>query len=926
MNPVLNPLPRVVELADEVVRLCRVDTGAAWQTAKEALRIAEGSTEPRALAWAVRALGNVSHIADRNVQAVEYYDRASRLFHEAGDQLEDARTLSSLVMPLAMLGQYERSLACAASARAMFERLGEIARIARLEINLGNVYHRQDRFPEALQCYVSALGGIDSRQDPEACAVILSNQATTLISMNRFGEALETYRRARDFCASQNMTLLVAQADYNIAWLHYLRGRYSQAMEMLHRARASFESAEGAFHLGLCDLDESEICLELNLAADARRLARRAGERFLQVGTSYELAKSLVCEARAEHAAGDSAKALGLLQQASLLFSGEANESWVRIVALYQSLVHLQSSSPALALQPALDAKKFFTRQGAATRAIFAGLLAARAYFATGDPVRAEEEIRGALQSLEGLEAPWLAFHGHLLGGKISLWRGRTGAARQAYRAAISALNAMRHSIRFDEIKIAFVQDKVEAFETFVLLCLEAAHEDPALASDRGKALLQEAFGAIEASKSRSQANLIARAATTPAAAGDALSRRIEDLREELNGCYRRLLHREFRKDAPCSPEPAGLLHEIRSREDELLDALRRLPAAEQYTAVEKPPASLKEIQECLPPDTQLVEFFKAEDTVLAAIIGRDHLQFFPGLSLASRVERSLRLFRFQISRMSTGEPDVSEEIKGEGSLVHLESLYHLLIAPLAAHLTAEHLVIVPHGFLHGLPFHALHEKGRFLGDRYTISYAPSATLLRDCLLRRPASGSHSLLLEAQDEGLSHVPREIEELRGLLPEAEVARGARPGMEALRSSGATARFLHIAGHGVFRQEHPLFSSIQLGEGSLTLLDLYGMRLNCELATLSGCGTGRSAVLAGDELVGLTRGFFFAGAQSLLVSLWAVDDSTTARFMSAFYAQVCGGRPKAESLRSAVQAVRSEKRHPYYWAPFFLVGKP
>ena len=133
-------------------------------------------------------------------------------------------------------------------------------------------------------------------------------------------------------------------------------------------------------------------------------------------------------------------------------------------------------------------------------------------------------------------------------------------------------------------------------------------------------------------------------------------------------------------------------------------------------------------------------------------------------------------------------------------------------------------------------------------------------------------------------------------------------------------------MHIAAHGFFRPDNPMFSGIRLGASSyLTLYDLYNLKLPAELVVLSACVTGVNVIAAGDELLGLARGLFRAGAASLLLTLWEVPDQSTAEFMKAFYDRVLTAPNRASALRDAVLALREEYPHPIYWAPFVLMGK-
>jgi len=118
---------------------------------------------------------------------------------------------------------------------------------------------------------------------------------------------------------------------------------------------------------------------------------------------------------------------------------------------------------------------------------------------------------------------------------------------------------------------------------------------------------------------------------------------------------------------------------------------------------------------------------------------------------------------------------------------------------------------------------------------------------------------------------------------------------------------------------------MFSSIRLGGSYLSLYDLYHLKLPAELVTLSGCATGLNVVRPGDEVVGLVRGLLEAGAQSLVLSLWDVHDRSTKEFMIAFYTQLQQGHSKAGALQRAMIDLRKQYPHPYYWAPFTLIGK-
>jgi CHAT domain-containing protein/tetratricopeptide (TPR) repeat protein len=925
----------VANLAELVVQQCRTDPALALNTARAAVEMAR-ARDDHSYAQALRALANACQANDRHAEAIEHYQNATELYFQAGLDTEAARTISSQLAPLALLGRYEESLQRSEQARAIFERHGETARAARLEINRGNIFHRLDRFQEALACYDRALSAPGIRADAEASAAIYSNRAITLTSLNRFPDALASYHRAREVCESHGMSLLVAQADYNIAYLYFLYGYYGRALALLDQVRASFRRLGNRYHLALCDLDQAEIFLELNCYKEAQRLAEAAQAQFEALGMRYETARSVVSRAAARELSGDHDGALELFATARELFVREQNRVWVQIVDLHRALVYLNTGAAEAARDLAGAVHANLAAAGIRTKAVYARLLVARACLLAGDAESAEAHCAAALRDVEQLQAPWLSFHCHNQLGGIHRLRGDKEAARQSYRQAIATLELMRSHIDFDELKIAFVKDKLEAIENFVLLSLEGEAEAAAAGAgspaaqtgvEERQEMQREVFRAIEQAKSRSVADLLAHpAAPADAESAGTIEQRIRALREELNWHYRKMALEELQPGGQ-QLDPAGLIRAIREREKELLALLRQLPPQGRGGGFQPvPPVSPEDIQAILPGHVQLLEYYIAGKTVIAVLLDGSGVRFFSRLADISRVEEDLHLLRFQMARAAVGRerfdpfsPQVQAEVLG-----HLRDLYRALLEPLAPHLTAGHLVIVPHGLLHYLPFHALYDGGRHACERWAISYASSAALLCACALRAPQAGGHSLILQVGSGAAPEIPGEASRVRALLPDAHLFAGPEATAERLRALGETARFVHIASHAMFRRDNPLFSSIQLGGGWMTLLDVYSLRLNCELMTLSGCATGMGLVLAGDEFVGLARGFLHAGAAALLASLWDVNDEATACLMDHFYSAVRDGVGKAESLRRAMAAVRARYPHPFFWAPFVLVG--
>jgi CHAT domain-containing protein len=295
-------------------------------------------------------------------------------------------------------------------------------------------------------------------------------------------------------------------------------------------------------------------------------------------------------------------------------------------------------------------------------------------------------------------------------------------------------------------------------------------------------------------------------------------------------------------------------------------------------------------------------------------------------LGATAEVRSRLQLLQFQLARFRRG-PDadaaVSDAVR-QATEAHLRALHALLIAPVRERLQASHVVVIPHTVLHAVPFHALFDGERYLIDEFTISYSPSASVHRLCWAKPAAAHGGALVMGVPDAKAPFITEEVHAVAGILPDAKVFLGESATSDELQRHGGKTRFVHIATHGTFRQDNAMFSSIRMGDGPLSVYDLYQMQLSAELVTLSGCGTGLSVTVGGDEQLGLVRGLLYAGAASVLLTLWDAHDRSTAEFMKTFYGRVQQGWSKARAAQAGMQALRDQQPHPFYWAPFTIVG--
>jgi CHAT domain-containing protein/tetratricopeptide (TPR) repeat protein len=909
----------ISRLADRVREEVQVNTAQAQRIADVATFVAEavGSKVAQGKSW--RAKANALYAMDQHAAAVERHHRAAVLFEEAGEKSELARTLSGSIQPLLLLGRYEEALAAGERAREIFAEQGNTWRLARLEINVGNIYQRQDRHPEALEFYQRAYQELLARDDAEGLAAVFSNLSLCYISLNEFSSALEFHRRARQHCQEKGMPILVAYADYNIAYLYFLRGEYGRAIKMLRDAVSSARKAEDAYQLALCDLDLSEIYLEVNLIAEAAELSGMAHEGFQKLGFGYEAAKALAFAAIAASRQGHAFEGLKLFAQAKEIFVRDKNKVWPSLIDLYQALVLFQEGRFFEARRLCAAAHHFFRASTMPRKAVLADLLLARILLRINEAALARQHCAAALEQAARLGSPMLLYQAEFLLGEVGRAAGDDTQAYASYSRARAALETLRGSLRGEELKIAFFDNKLELYEHLVDLCLRRPNG------------LQEAFGYVEHAKSRTLMDVLTQPVHVSAETDEGQSelvRSIRNLREELNWYYNLIEREQLRPEENSPARIQKLEQQARARETGLLRALQEATVTEVHQAGLQTPTNvpLEQIQSALPAGALLVEYFSVGERILCCTVSADELQIQP-VTLETRVHKLLQLLQFQMAKFRLDPRYVNQYRKSllESTQSHLKNLYQELLAPLRHSLQAKHLVFVPHGVLHYVPMHALHDGECYVADRYSVSYAPSASIYALCQRGRGDTTGDPLLMGIADEQAPSILDEIAALSAILPGAKLFTGAEATLQVLEQHGPGSRIVHIATHGYFRQDNPMFSSIRLGNSHLSLYDLYHFDLPVELMVLSGCATGMNVIKPGDEQIGLVRGLLQAGVQSMILSLWDVHDSSTKEFMVAFYTRLQQGLSKPLALQGAMLELRDGYPHPYYWAPFLLIGK-
>ncbi|MGC1377858.1 MAG: CHAT domain-containing protein [Anaerolineales bacterium] len=881
------------------------------------------SDEARALALWAQANGH-NHLAELE-PAARCYERAAELFNACGKPLEVARTHIGQVGILTLMGQFDNAKALAESAWAVFVEQGDAHYQAITDMNLGLLYEQQGQYTQALEHYQRATETFQVLGETLYVAISQINQATTLNELDVFLMAERLHEQARPVFDAAGLRSLVAMVDHDLAIIQYYRGDYAKAFQTFERARSIFTSLTDQGNLAQADLEESDLYLNLNLPEEALRLAQRAEDAFTKMGMILEAARAHANHAVALARLGQGESAAVLLEQTRGMFVAQGNQTWVAHTDLQRAEVLGQSGQREQARLLAANVVHAYETLGINTKQAYAHILSANLWADDEQWDHARRELEAARRSLSELAAPWLEQRIEAGMGRVYEGLGETAKAIEHYQNAASQTEQMASSLTAEEHRTAFVADKLAPYEALVTLY---GVQDPAAA-----------FQWAEQAKSRALVDLLAAGVHPRLHISDAMdisrAERLQAVREELNWLYTRLTRGATPGEAGGLAAGTDTWSKIAEREREATSLWRDLQGrhAEQLSLIRVEPLTPADVQANLPEGTALVEYFVARGRLTAFVITQGSAQAYPAICALADVLPLLENLAFQFSKFQYGPVYYQRHraafLKNTQDI--LAQLGQQLFTPFWEALSGfDNLIIIPHGPLHALPFQALRVNNQYLIEKYAISYAPSAAVLKFCWDKPVLSGvslpfdGKALLVGVPDERAAHVSDEIQALAGLLEDADVLLGEQATFAQVREAAQDCGLLHLAAHGLFRPEAPLLSSIHLFDRWMTVQDIYDLDLRASLVMLSACETGLGHDAGGDDMVGLVRGFLYAGASSLIVSLWSVDDESMTKLTTGFYTHWLAGQPKARALRLAQLALLETYEHPFYWAPLILVG--
>lgn len=853
------------------------------------------------------------------------------------------------------LDKAEALLAKAATGSALFGNFHDFD----IGAHLGELRQMQWRFDEAREQYLKALEGAKTIQG-------LVRAPEPLLEMKIYGKLAE-------------LEVLSGHADEGLEWNQKAlltaraAGNKKKELEILETRGSLLEKA-GRSEEALAQLDDTlQLAVTYGDTGAQASIHNTLGALQLfrgNYGTAAKHLESAIAFYQARKESLLESTAWIMLAEVHMMLDGgdtlaqaiekaralakksdfKLGETMIEVIASFQSVSHGHATPEDF--EAAIQAWQTLPETRTLGMGNMSELLREVAHIAKGEPIAASPEDLHLPHA-----ARWMPL---MLQGQLQLARGELVAARRTFTAALALVAGgdvraglfaligatywkegnRDEGIRFfkESAKTldASAKDvKVEEYLTSYLGSSRRVYFEMLVQMLASEGKTDEAFTQAERARARAFLQLIGNHRLDAERGADPqLVREAETLRTDI-------IARERQMKTAMPDDAQRIADEIKHERERYATVMTRVktsnPEYASLTTIE--PLEIKAVQQEIPADTTIISYFVTFTNVHAWVLDRSDTHY-ALLPIDAPALRRIVCWADQFSPHRGARGVTIPSSCGKAATA--QEAYDLLIAPFAKKIKTTKLILVPHGVLHYVPFAALQNKEtrHDLIDDYTLTYAPSASVLRFLRAKEtPVSGSALVLGNPASPlpGLDKLPgaeREatmIASLLGTTPHLGTA--ARESL--LYGLGGKVDLVHLAAHGLYDADNPLFSRVALAaddtqDGSLTVneilssLDLTGVNL----VVLSACRTAIGARSGGDEVVGLTRALLYAGTPAVLSTLWNIDDTASVGLMDEFYRRLAAGEHAAAALRQAQLAVKKSEQFgdPRYWAAFTLHGDP
>ncbi|WP_263381246.1 CHAT domain-containing protein [Granulicella arctica] len=531
-----------------------------------------------------------------------------------------------------------------------------------------------------------------------------------------------------------------------------------------------------------------------------------------------------------------------------------------------------------------------------------------------------DRELRASMTRLQqqGLLVQDLNPVDSYMRGLIQESGGNNEAALTAYLKAVDLLEQDRRTLRDEGERGSFLEDKVKYYEYPAFLYLQRKQ-------------YAEAFALFEQSRTRVLADMLASRPLRLRTPNErVLFAKLQTQRATIAAQQKTLFDLTSAGDREQHADQIVRLESSISRDQQQYQALTHRISVETPNLQElasSTPVTLDMVRQAAAAGHYDVLYYVVEDTsLLLWHINGSETQVLNVFLPHAQLARKVKALRESVKPSGDNRPAPFDEKAAN-------ELYLFLIQPALPYLKSEHLLIIPQEELATLPFQALHnpETGKYLGETFEVSSAPSATILST--LKSRANIKSGRLLAVADPEQHNAAEEVRSIGALYPGRSRVVALQPVTKAeLMPWINNYDLIHLSVHGRFNDKDPLLSFLQFSptasdDGHLSAAEMFGLPLQRDsLVVLSACESGVVEETHSSEVLGMERSLLYAGAGSLVLSLWQVDAGSTRIWMETFYREA-QTKPPATAAKLALLAVkaRPEYSHPFFWAPFMMTGK-
>lgn len=883
-----------------------------WKPAIEflnqALNLLSTDKNPEEFALVLCGLGGTYIKLGEKQKSFEYLNRALRLAQEMRNPSLEVNSRLLIGVALSSLGQKRKALESIESALQTARQQKYRSIEASALLSLGEIHDSLGDRQAALGAYREALLVAAEAKDWRSKGTVLNNMALIYSDLGEIDRAIALFEESIKVSEAEGEPEDAASPLNGMALIYDLRAEPLKALAYYQRSLALAQAVKHRSREAAALINIARVYYSFNQDEQALRANNDAVKVFRAVEDPAGEATALANRGAIYNKLKRSGEALDSLNQALELQRASENRAGQAHTLHAIGTVYRASGQLSKALNACNDALALMTaveeRVGEAEVSNELGFIydiqgnyrqASQYYLRALALTRSTGDLRGEATLLGNL-------------GFLREKQGDLEAAGVLYEQAIDARERVRAAARVEEFKTEVADESAGLYTRAILLKAKSGKAAEAFdLSERARArtLLDQLNGARIDMRKSANPELIAQE---------------QSLRFELASLERRL--REESARAGASEAGALLAERLNQVRQAYAEIVVRLKANHpEYAELQGySVTSHTDIQRSLGLETTLVSYFVTADKTLVFVLTRESLRVVEVPVGEKELQNAIAWFR---SFASLRYP----------APVGLKQLDGWLIAPVRQHIKTSRVCVIPHGILHQLPFAALYDGKNYFGEQHTIYYLPAASLLPVIEKRTRKAGTRMLALAQSNAtglpALHYVDQEADAIARLYRGKALLTGQASKAEFQRLAGDY-NILHIASHAELNARSPLFSRILLtpdpnGNQGLEVREIYDLDLShTNLVVLSACETQLGTQSKGDDIVGLNRAFIYAGAATVIASLWKVDDQATGLLMRSFYTHLKRGVSKAEALRMAQSETRRQYPNPYYWGAFVLTG--